>query len=56
MQETYVEQRNWFERTFLDWELPWWISPLLYSIIMFCWLLCFYVTLLYGVKFSDDQV
>jgi len=56
VQTTCIEQPNWLERAFLNWAVPWWVSPLLYAIIAAGWILCIYTTLLYGVKFSDDQV
>jgi len=51
-----MAQHNWFQRTFLDWHLPWWVSIVLYVVIAVGWLLCFYSTLLYGVKFDDEKV
>jgi len=56
VQTTCIEHPNWFERMFLNWTAPWWVSPVLYGIIGVGWILCVYTTLLYGVKFSDDQV
>ena len=41
---------------FLDWYLPWWVGILLYCIIAAAWLVCFYSTLLYGIKFGDEKV
>jgi hypothetical protein len=43
------------ERVLLDWRLPWWTEPLLYLLVAFGWLLCFYVSILYGVTFTETQ-
>ena len=49
-----LEQRNWFQRTFLDWHVPWWVGPLLFVVIGLGWVACFFFTLIYGVKFAYD--
>jgi len=51
-----IEESTWYHRAFLEWTVPWWTAPILYTIIAIGWALCIYTTLLYGVKFSDDQV
>jgi len=43
------------EKAMLDWRMPWWTEIVLYFVIYVGWLLCFYVTVLYGVTFSDEQ-
>jgi len=56
LQETYIAKRNWFQRVFLDWHMPWWVAIMLYCIVAAGWIMCFYATLLYGVKFEDEKV
>jgi len=56
MQVDLIEESTWYHRAFLEWTVPWWTAPILYAIIAVGWALCIYTTLLYGVKFSDDQV
>ena len=56
LQEDYLERRNWMQRTFLDWHVPWWVNPVLYAIIGAGWVVSMYFTLLYGVTFTYDQV
>ena len=56
LQETYLEQRNWFQRHFMDWHMPWWTGIALYCTLFAGWILCFLFTLVYGVKFTEDQV
>ena len=36
--------------------MPWWVGIILYIVIAAGWLLSWFFTLLYGVKFSADQV
>ena len=55
-QDSYIENRNWFQRNILDWKAPWWVSILLYIALAAGWAACWYFTLIYGVKFSFDQV
>ena len=55
-QENLLEQRNWFERYFFDWRMPWWTAIVLYCVVAAGWVLCFFFTLLYGVTFTEDQV
>jgi len=55
-QETYIAKRNWFQRVFLDWHMPWWVAVILYCVVAAGWIMCFYATLLYGVKFEDEKV
>lgn len=56
LQPSLLQQRNWFQRTFLDWYVPWWVEPLLYVVVFGGWIVCWYFTLLYGVKFTYEQV
>ena len=56
VQVKYIEQPSRFQRTFLDWTVPWWVSPLLYSIVAAGWAMCIYTMFLYGATFTDDQV
>ena len=44
------------EHVLLDWTLPWWAGIVVYVVVGVGWLLCFYTTILYGVKFTDDEV
>ena len=50
-----MRPHNALERALFDWRLPWWVEIAVYLITVLGWLLCFYVTILYGVKFSDTQ-
>jgi hypothetical protein len=56
LQPALLQQRNWFQRTFLDWFVPWWVEPLLYLTVYGGWIVCWYFTLLYGVTFTYEEV
>jgi hypothetical protein len=51
-----IEKRNWFQRTFVDFHLPWWCSCVLYGTGYVAYAFCIYTSLLYGVSFRDEKV
>ena len=36
--------------------MPWWVNPVVYTVVALGWLFSIYTTLLYGVTFTDEQV
>lgn len=56
MQLALIAKANPVEHVLLDWTLPWWAGIVVYVVVGVGWLLCFYTTILYGVKFTDDEV
>jgi hypothetical protein len=55
LDESYLERRTGWQRTLLDWHVPWWVSPILYGVLLAGWVVSFYFTLLYGISFTYDQ-
>jgi hypothetical protein len=51
-----LERRTGWQRTLLDWHVPWWVSPILFGVLLAGWVVSFYFTLLYGISFTYDQV
>ena len=50
-----MSTHNVLSQWLLDWRLPWWFQFPIYILMGLGWLLCFYVTILYGVTFTDDE-
>ena len=56
LQEAFLQERNCMQRTFLDWHAVWWVEIILYCVVFAGWAVCWYFNLLYGVKFTYDEV
>ena len=50
------EKQTRLERWRVASRLPWWAEIVIYIIVAGGWAVCIYITLLYGVTFTSDQV
>jgi len=51
----YVQPRNFLQTIFLDWKISWYWSLLLYAIAYASWVFCIFFTLIYGIKFREEE-
>ena len=56
VQDFLFEKQSKLERWRIAARLPWWAEAVIYVVVAAGWAVCIYITLLYGVTFTTDQV